>query len=321
MLVLTPFLSIFKRFLFPILAVVGLCILCIISLYTGVAEQSVNSNLFAISRLPRTIAVLLAGAGLAVGGLVMQMIAHNRFVEPNTTGTAEGASIGLLVSQFYFASSPLIVRMGFATMCAMVTMLLFIHIAKRLPNSTTNPMLLPLVGMIYAGVLNAGMNFIAYQADLMQWLGVWLNGDFSAVLKGRYEWLWGCAVVIALLYVLADRLTIIGMGEARSHALGLRYHDYVRLGIVLISLMTAFIVATIGTIAFLGLIVPNLVRRITGDNLRHALPWVAWTGASLLLGCDLLARTVNAPYEVPVSLIFGILGTVIFLGLLIGRER
>lgn len=303
-----------------VMAGISLLIAMFISIQVGVAEQAnLEVNLFTISRLPRTLAVLLTGSGLAVAGIVMQIIVHNRFVEPNTTGTGEGAAIGLLIAQLCFPAAPLLLRMGFAACCAMLSLLIFIRIAKKLP--LTNPLLLPLVGLIYAGVLEASLSFVAYQTELLQWLGVWLNGDFSAVLKGRYEFLWGCALVIMLLYFLADRLTIIGMGEQSSRSLGLNYRQIVMLGIVCIALLTAFIIATIGSIAFLGLVVPNIVRRFTGDNLRRALPWTAWTGAILLLICDILARIIQMPYEIPVSLLFGILGSGVFLVLLFKPVR
>lgn len=300
------------------LAMLGLAVLCVLSLRTGVLEEAaIGSEVFTISRLPRTLAVLLSGAGLAAGGLLMQLIVHNRFVEPNTTGTSEGAAIGLLITALFFPEWPLLARMGLATLCAVASMLLFLRMTRHLPLK--DPLLLPLVGLIYAGVLEASMNFVAHENDLLQWLQVWRSGDFSAVLQGRYEWLWGCAVVIALLYLLADRLTIAGMGEQASHALGLNYRQLVVLSIVLVALVTAVIVSTVGMIAFVGLVVPNIVRRFCGDNLRLSLPWVAWTGAALLLACDVLARTVSAPYEVPVSLIYGVLGSALFLWLLLRR--
>ncbi|SUO93172.1 ABC transporter permease [Suttonella ornithocola] len=301
-------------------ALIGLIILIMISLQIGVlGTANINDSVFTISRLPRTIAVLLTGAGLAVAGMVIQLIVHNRFVEPNTTGTGEGAAIGLLLTVLLFPAAPLIVRMGFAALCAMLSLLIFLTLAKRLPP--TDPLLLPLVGMIYAGILQSIMAFIGYETDLLQWLSVWLNGDFSAVLKGRYEFLWGCAIVLVILYWLADRLTIVGMGESSSQSLGLNYRQLVFCAILLIALISAFITATVGNIAFLGLVVPNLIRRICGDNLRHALPWIAWTGASLLLICDILARIVSFPYEIPVSLIFGIFGGSLFLYLLMRPSR
>lgn len=308
-----------RRYARPAMALVALLVLAFLSLRTGVIKNStIGDEVFFISRLPRTLAVILSGAGLAVGGLIMQMIVHNRFVEPNTTGTSEGATIGLLISTIFFNHWTLFARMGFASLCAMLTMLLFIRIARALPFK--DPLLLPLVGMIYAGILEAGMSFFAYQYELLQVLSIWTNGDFSAVLNGRYEWLWLCALLIALLYLLADQLSIIGMGEKASLSLGLNYRQLVMIGIILVSMMTAVVVSTVGMIAFLGLLVPNIVRRFCGDNLRQALPWVAWTGAALLLICDLFARIVSAPYEVPVSLIYGLFGSALFLFLLLRRS-
>ena len=277
------------------------------------------NEVFSLSRLPRTLAVILTGAGLSVAGLVMQIIVHNNFVEPNTTGTSEGASIGLLITAFYFPAAPLFLKIGFASLTALISMLFFIQIARKLP--LTEPLLLPLVGLIYAGVLNSLMQFVAYQSDLMQWLQVWLNGDFSAILKGRYEWLWGCGLVILALYFLADRISIVGMGKSVATSLGLNYKQMVLLSLVFIAILTAFVISTVGSIAFLGLLVPNIVRIFSGDNLRLALPYSVLFGANLLLFCDILARTLNAPYEIPVSLIYGLIGTVIFLYLLLRAKN
>lgn len=307
-----------KQTIHHLVAFIIVAILIYISLRTGVIKNTqLGDEVFYISRLPRTLAVLLSGAGLAVAGLTMQIIMHNRFVEPNTTGVSEGAALGLLLTAIFFSHWTLFARMGFASLCALISMLFFLNIARHL--STKEPLLLPLVGIIYAGILDSAMTFIAYETDLLQWIGIWRNGDFSAILKARYEWLWLCAFLIALLYFLADRLNIVGMGEKSTRALGLNYRQLVFFAMIIIAIITAVIVSTIGMISFLGLVVPNIVRRFTGDNLRRALPWVAWTGASLLLACDLLARTLSAPYEIPVSLIYGFLGSALFLYLLLKR--
>lgn len=311
------------RFLVKTIAAWSLLIaLTIISLFVGVMEVT-PATLFndaqalqtmIISRVPRTAAIILSGLALSASGLVMQIIMHNRFVEPSTTGTPQGVAIGLLLSTLFIPDWPLIIKMAVGALSGFISLMLFLQLAKRLAHTDT--LLIPLAGLIYGGILHAGVTFIAYETDLLQLIGVWLNGDFSAVLEGRYELLWGCAIVGILMYLAADKLTIVGMGERISQTLGVHYHHLVLIALILISISTALVVSTIGMIAFLGLVVPNIVKRFVGDNLNRSLPWSVWLGCVLLLMCDILSRVLIFPFEIPVSLIFGILGAVIFLYLI-----
>ena len=249
----------------------------------------------------------------------MQLAVHNRFVEPNTAGTAQGAMLGIVATTLLTPHWPLLANMAVAASCAFAAMLGFLAIARRVPLQ--EPLLLPLVGLIYGSIIASVAFFFAYQYEALQLLTTWLSGDFSAVLRGRYELLWLGGAIAALLYWFADRLTIIGMGEQMSKSLGLPYRQLVVLAMAAVSLMTALVVITVGSIAFLGLVMPNIVRRFSGDNLRRSLPWVAWLGALLLLIADIIARLVRYPYEVPVSTVFGIIGAVLFFYLLLKPVR
>lgn len=311
------------RFLVKISAAWGLLIaLTLTSLFIGVMDVTPSNLLnnmdawqvMLISRLPRTAAIILSALALSASGLIMQVIMHNRFVEPSTTGTPQGVAIGLLLSTLFIPSWPLIIKMSLGALSGLVSLILFLQLAKRL--SHTDALLIPLAGLIYGGILHAGVIFIAYETDLLQLIGIWLNGEFSGVLEGRYELLWGCAIVGGLMYFAADKLTIVGMGERMSQTLGVHYHHLVFISLILISISTSLVVSTVGMIAFLGLVVPNIVKRFVGDNLNRSLPWSVWLGIVLLLMCDIISRVVIFPFEVPVSLIFGILGTIIFLYLL-----
>lgn len=296
------------------------------SLFVGVSNLSLANlsdpdalTVLFISRFPRTFAVVLTGASMAVAGLVMQMVVHNRFVEPSTAGTAQGAALGLLVTLLFFPAWSLLAKMSFATITALISMLLFLRMARHVPPEDT--LLLPLVGMIYGSVLSAVVTFIAYEFDLLQVIEIWFSGDFSGVLKGRYELLWLGGIAAVFLYLLANQLTIVGMGKQMSHTLGIPYRQLVLMSMSMVALMTALVVVSVGMVPFVGLVVPNVLRRFAGDNIRRSLPWVAWTGAVLLLICDLLSRTIRFPYEVPVSVVFGVFGTVIFLYLLLRPVR
>jgi iron complex transport system permease protein len=270
--------------------------------------------LIAVSRFPRTAAAILAGGGLALAGVVVQQAVQNRFVEPGLSGTPEAAMLGLLVITLWAPGAALWIKMAGAACAAMACTALFLKLAAHVPRS--DPMLLPLVGLIYAGILGAVVVWIAWSVDLMQYLGVWQMGEFSGVVQARYELLWGIAALAVLLYALADRITILGLGADAARSLGLDYGQTVALGLAVVAAITALVVVTVGALPFVGLVVPNVVSRLCGDNLRRNLPVVALCGGGAVLAADILARVVRYPYEVPAATIFAIAGAAVFLWLL-----
>ena len=304
-----------------------LVILSITSLSVGVIDLSWAAlwsdpgavELLVVSRAPRTIAVIISGGALAVSGAIMQMLVRNRFVEPMTAGTGQGAALGILLVTLFAPGASILVKMVLASLTALGASAGFLAIVQRLPP--TQPLLVALVGLIYGGILGAAVTFIAYQADLLQYVEIWMNGEFSGVLQGRYELLWLVALVAALAYLAADQFAIIGMGRTASINLGLNYRQTMVLGLLAISIVTALTVVTVGLIPFVGLVVPNIVARLAGDNLRRSLPLTAMTGATLVLLCDILGRLIRYPYEIPVGTVFGVVGALLFLWLLHGPKR
>lgn len=303
-----------------------LAFLCFVSLLIGAGDVSISTvwtssgqgELLAISRLPRTLAAVLAGAALAIAGLIMQAIARNRFVEPATAGTAQSAELGILLVTFLWPSATLGFKTLVASAAALTGTSLFLMTAHRLPP--TQPYLVPLFGLVYGGVIGAAATFIAWQADLLQYLSVWSNGDFSGVLRGRYEMLWLGALLVAAAWAFADRLTIMALGRETSIGLGIDYPRMLQIGLVIISIISAVTVVVIGIIPFVGLVVPNLVSRLMGDNMRATLPVTALSGAILTLSCDILGRVMRFPYEIPVGTVMGVVGA-LFLLLLLFRRR
>lgn len=302
-----------------------LLVLAAASLTTGVADfhwtqlwqQPAHLQLLLVSRLPRTLAVVLTGATLAVAGMVLQIVLKNRFVEPNMVGATQSAAVGvLLISLLWPAVSPL-AKMTAAALAALLGMSVFLLLLRRLPPQQM--LLVPLIGIIYGNIIEAAATFIAIDTDTLQLLSVWFGGDFSGVLAGRYELLWLTGLMAVLVYILADRLSIAGLGRSISTSLGVSYERMVWLALMLVAMITAIVVVTIGQIPFIGLVVPNIVSRLAGDRLRRNLPAVALLGANALLACDITSRTINPPYEVPVSLIFGLVGTALFLYLLLRK--
>lgn len=271
------------------------------------------------SRVPRTLAVILAGCGLAVAGAVMQMVALNRFAEPSTTGTVESGQLGMIVMLLVAPNSPVIVRMLIAAAFAMGGTTLFFSLIRRMPLHSA--FLIPLLGLTLGGIISSVTFFIAYRQDLMQSLSAWTTGDFSGAMRGRYELLWISLAVTIFAYGAAVRFTIAGLGEDIARSTGLDYRRTLFIGMAVVSLVTAAVTVTVGAIPFIGLIVPNLVALILGDNLRKTLPWIAFAGASLALACDVVGRVVIRPYEIPAATITGVIGSAFFLFMLMRSRR
>lgn len=304
-----------------------LLILIPFSLTIGVADfhwsqlfaQPEQLQLLLVSRLPRTFAVLLVGSTLAVAGMVLQIVLKNRFIEPNMIGATQSAGIGILLASLLFPSAALIVKMSIATLSALIGIGIFSLLLTRLPPQ--QQLLVPLVGIVFGNIIEAIGTFIAYETDSLQMMSIWTSGDFSGVLAGRYELLWLTAGLAVVVYLLADRLSIAGLGRNISTSLGVNYRQMTWIALIIVAMITAVVVVTVGQIPFIGLVVPNIVSRLAGDRLRQNLPSVVLLGANLVLLCDILGRVINMPYEVPISTVFGILGTVIFLYLLFRGKR
>ena len=318
---------------FALPAVAALAVLAFISLLVGVSDVSVATivrlfshneddlatQVLVASRVPRTLALLLAGSAMAVAGLLMQMLARNHYVEPSTMGTAESAGMGMLVGVLLWPDMPIFAKMGLAAVFALAGTALFLAVLSRIRLRAA--LIVPLVGLVLSGVIESATTFIAYRFDLMQTARSWMTADFSAIVQGRYELLWLSLAVTAIAMVAADRFTVAGMGQDFATNLGLNYKRLVAQGVAVVSVVTASVIVTVGIIPFVGLIVPNLVRLVVGDNVRKSVLWVAWAGALMALACDLIGRLVIAPYEVPIGTVMGVIGSAMFLALLLARRR
>lgn len=310
-------------------AAIGVLALACVSLFVGASDVSLSTVLTSgwdggplqvvlVSRLPRTLALILSGTAMAVAGTLMQMLARNRFAEPSTVGTAEAAKLGFLLVLVLAPGASIPIRLVVASGAALLGTLVFLKILDQIPLRST--LLVPLIGILLGGVINAAATFIAYRFDLMQSLGSWSMGDFSMILRGRYELLWVGLGLTLLAYWYADWFTVAGMGQDFTTNLGLNYRLVVFLGLTIVAVITAVIVGTVGMIPFLGLVVPNLVSMTLGDNVRRILPWVALLGAGLVLACDIAGRLVNYPYEIPIGTLLGVVGSFLFLYILLRKH-
>ncbi|GIP47592.1 MULTISPECIES: ABC transporter permease [Paenibacillus] len=301
--------------------------LSLVSLFIGVGELSLAAllrfdpeqwELLRISRIPRLISILIAGVSMSIVGLIMQQLTRNKFVSPTTAGTMDSASFGIMVSLLVFTTAGTLVKMSIAFGFALLGTYLFMAILNRVKYK--DAIFIPLVGLMFGGIVESATTFFAYKYNLIQSMSAWLYGDFSMIMQGRYELLYISVPLVVLSYVYANKFTVAGMGEEFSVNLGLNYKQVVNIGLGLVALVTAVVVLTVGSIPFLGLIIPNLVTMFRGDNLKDNLTHTALLGAVFVLACDILGRVIIYPYEISIGLTVGVIGSGIFLYLLMRRR-
>lgn len=312
-----------KIWTFPfILAILGVIILGIISLFTGVYDifgQEDGWDMFFITRIPRTVALMLTGAAMAMTGLIMQLMTQNKMVEPTTIGTTEWAGLGLLTVYLLIPSPSLVVRMTGAIIFSFVgTMVFFFFLRSvRLRSS----LIVPIIGLMLGAVISALSTFMSLFFNMSQVIEGWFIGSFAPVQAGRYEYLWMIILVTFFIFLYANRLTLAGLGEDVATALGVNYKRLILLANLLIAVAVGIVASVIGNLPFLGLIVPNIISMIRGDDLRSNLPWVCVMGMGTIMLCDIVSRVIIMPFEVPVSLILGTVGAVVFILILLRQRR
>lgn len=298
------------------------------SLFVGAADispaQILSGDVEALhvlltSRLPRLLAVLCTGAGMSIAGLIMQQLCANKFVSPTTGATISSAQFGILLALLFLPDAGIWGRALFAFAAAMLGTWVFVWFVMRLPMKDV--VLVPLVGIMFGNVIGGITNFIAFRFDMTQALSTWMVGHFSLVLKGNYELVWLALPLIALAFVFSSHFNIVGMGKDFSRNLGVRYETVLFLGLSIAAMITAAIVTVVGAISYIGLIVPNVVSLFKGDNLKATLADTALFGSFFVLSCDLAGRLIIAPYELPIELIVGSVGSLLFIGLIFYRLR
>lgn len=317
-----------KGHILTILLACLLIVLSVISLFVGVIDIRVSAllagdgeqmKIFLISRLPRLMAILCTGVGMSVAGLIMQQLCMNKFVSPTTGATISSAQFGILLALLFLPDSTLWGRAFFAFAAAVLGTWIFVWFIQRIQFKDV--VMVPLVGIMFGNVIGGVTNYLAYKYEMTQALSSWLVGHFSLVLKGRYEIVYLVAPLVLLAFLFANHFNIVGMGKDFSENLGVPYRLVLFLGLTIAAMITASVVVVVGSISYIGLIVPNVVAMFKGDKIRGTLIDTALFGAIFVLVCDMIGRLVIAPYELPIELIVGILGSILFVGLLLYRLK
>lgn len=307
---------------------ITLIILSFISLFVGVSNISIRDilagdsskiQIILISRIPRLISIIIAGIGLSISGLIMQQISRNKFTSPTTAGTMDSAKMGLMFAMLFMPKAGIISKAIFSFIFALIGSVIFMTILKKI--KVKNIIFVPLVGMMFGNLVSSITSFIAYSKDMNQSLNAWFQGSFSTVMKGNYELLYLCIPAIILAFIYANKFTIAGMGENFATNLGVNHGKIVNIGLILVSSVSALTMVMVGSIPFLGLVVPNLISIAKGDNLKNSLVETCLFGGSFVLLCDIIGRVIIAPYEVSIGLTVGVIGSAMFLYLIMRRKK
>lgn len=305
-----------------------LVIISVFSLFVGVINIDMNSLLsgdseqrfiFLASRLPRLLAILCTGMGMSVAGLIMQQLCMNKFVSPTTGSTISAAKLGILIALVFMPNSTLWSRAMFSFAFALLGTWAFVWFIQKIQFKDT--IMVPLIGIMFGNIIGGITSFIAYRYEMTQALSSWESGHFSLVLRGRYEIVYLVVPLLILAFIFSNHFNIVGMGKDFASNLGVHYKRVLFMGLTIAAAITASIVVVVGSVSYIGLIIPNIVAMFRGDKIRGSLVDTALLGSLYVLVCDVIARLVIHPYELPIGLISGIIGSLLFIGMLFRKLK
>lgn len=287
--------------------------------------DNVDAQIFFIARLPRAIAGAMVGASLASAGVVLQALLRNPLATPFTLGVSAGASLGAMTAIIFGVTVSFsgISAVPLASFVGSLVAVSIVYLLARLRGRGLSTNVLLLAGVTLNSLFSAIILFVQYLADFAQSFQAirWLMGNLDV---SSYDPILSALPMLALAFAafatLPRSLNLLTLGPEYAAARGVNVIQAQRLAFVSASLATGAAVSLGGPIGFIGIIVPHVVRLLVGADHRIVLPVSAFLGASFLVICDIGARTLMAPVELPVGIITAVLGGPFFLWLLI-RHR
>ena len=279
-------------------------------------QRSIIVNL----RFPRTIMAAFVGIGLSLSGLLYQETFRNKLVSPDLLGVSTGASVGAALAIILGLSSALI--SVFAFLMGLLTVFATVMVSKLFRNGSSTILLLS--GIIVGGFMSAILSMIKYfSSDITTLASItyWLMGSFeSADMKRDYILMGVVAVCVVVLLFISHPINLVNQGKAEAQTKGINYNFYRGLIIVLATVLTAISVCFCGTISWIGLVIPHIVRLLAGRDAKRTIPLCITFGGTFMIVVDVLSRTFTDS-EIPLSAVTGLLGTVIFVVILIIKRR
>jgi iron complex transport system permease protein len=315
--------SLKKRILFLFFVLIGTVVLGVTkgSVRLSVPELLLHENRYILYlRLARILMASLAGAGLAVSGIALQAILRNSLAEPYILGTSSGAGLGAVLAIIIGIESAYLPFAAFLS--AALTIILVYNLARQGNKILAHSLVLS--GVIISIALSAIIVFL-------------ISMSSNEALHGIMWWLWGslqvydvkllfmaCAVImlgIIVIYILAQDLNAISIGEEEAIHLGINIEALKKILFIITSMITASLVSLCGIIGFVGLIVPHMMRFVVGPNHKVLIPSTCLAAAIFMIICDIFSRTMLSPLEIPIGVITALIGTPIFIILLKKKQR
>ena len=284
-------------------------------------NDNVDANILFLARIPRIILAALTGAALSVAGAILQSLLRNDLAAPFTLGVSSGAALGAVIAislglPYSIAGIPTIPIAAFLGSLGAIS--LVFSLARTRTGDFPTPILL-LAGVTANFFFAALVMLIHYLSDFTQSFRIvrWLMGGLDIT---SYKTLLSISPMIfigfAVLIFYGRDFNVMSTGIQSAMSRGVEVIKVQKIGFIMASLLTGAVVSLSGPIGFVGLIVPHIVRLIVGPDLRILLPASIFFGASFLIICDTLARTLIAPTEIPVGIITAMLGGPFFVWLL-----
>lgn len=281
--------------------------------------QGVAGRIFWFVRLPRTLAALLTGAALAVSGVVIQTVLHNPLAAPNIIGVNAGAGFAVALAAVFFPGS--LGEIHWLSFLGAMGAAAVVLAISRLTGASK--ITLVLGGVMISSLFNAAIDaLLTFQPDALTGYADFRVGSFRDITMARVEnVVLPLAVALAGILLAAPALEILSLGDETAASLGLSVRPVRMVLLFLAAVLAGAAVSLAGIIGFVGLIVPHFIRRLTGEKLLPLLLASAFGGAAFVAFCDTAARTLFAPYELPVGVVLSFLGVPVFLWQLLRSRR
>src|SRR5690554_1171575 len=277
-----------------------------------------------ISRLPRTLTIILSASALSVAGLIMQSIAKNKFVSPGVIGTTQAATLGVLIAYLFFPGLALWIQFIFSFITSLIASMVFITFLNRIQFK--NQIYVPLIGMMFGALISSFSILLAQSTNTLQFLNGIGVGSFTNKTIGTYEMIYFVVPALILAVIYTSEFNIVSLGKDFANNLGVNYNKVITFGVVIVAIISASTFIVVGPLPFLGLIIPNLVSIYYGDHLKKSIYDLMIFGSIFVLICDIIARSVlyvltGYNFEVAVGFVMGIIGSIIFLYLLLRKTK
>ena len=298
----------------------GIKLSAFVGMLFGNGDYAIERSIILNLRLPRTIIAGLVGAALSVSGLLYQETFRNKLVSPDLLGVSSGAGVGAALA--IILGLPAFFISGFAFIFGLLTVAATLFVAKVFRNNSS--MILTLSGIIVGGLMGSVLSFVKYLADAETTLAsitFWLMGSFETSVMNDVWYLLPITVVcLTFVLLISYRINIVALGKEEAQSKGINYVFYRSLIILVATLLTASSVAFAGTISWIGLVIPHIVRLSVGRDTTKTIPLSITFGASFMIISDILCRSFTAA-EIPISAITGFFGTIVFIAIMYARRN